>query len=174
MCNDMALNKESHTVSNSHSIINSFKFIVVFPSSYTLIHVLFLLILLSILDAVSPEGSLMAMPTINSMVNSTELLICTAVGGPGNIFQWRMMDMILVDTDQVNVTVISAQSGGDYDCIVSNAAGSDNITTLVNGIYYYALVPSCCCCCCFSFDEGRSGGIGHWKVLNHICCYNMH
>ncbi len=26
MCNDMALNKESHTVSNSHSIINSFKF----------------------------------------------------------------------------------------------------------------------------------------------------
>ena len=75
----------------------------------------------------------MATPTVNSSVNAMELLVCEAEGGPGNLFQWQRMDTILVNDAEVNVTVDSASSGGDYECIVSNAAGNDSIITVING-----------------------------------------
>jgi len=75
----------------------------------------------------------MVTPTVNSNVNAMEQLTCEAEGGPGNRFQWQRMGVSLVNSAAVNVTVESASSGGDYECIVSNAAGNDSIITVING-----------------------------------------
>ena len=99
----------------------------------TVYELMYYVITLLNLHVVSPVGSLMATPTINSSVNATELLNCTAMGGPGNRFEWQRMSMSLGFTEQINVTIVSAASGGDYQCIVSNRAGNDTIVTIVNG-----------------------------------------
>lgn len=49
------------------------------------------------------------------------------------MFEWRRNGVSIGSTAEVNVTITSASSGGDYECIVSNRAGNDSIFTVVNG-----------------------------------------
>ena len=56
-------------------------------------------------------------------------LSCTAMGGPDNSFHWEMNGTIIGNDSAVNLVAIDASQGGDYTCIVSNAAGSDSAST---------------------------------------------
>ena len=56
-------------------------------------------------------------------------LICSAMGGPNNTFQWEMNGSIVGNDGMLVVMDINASSGGDYTCTVSNAAGNDSAST---------------------------------------------
>ena len=55
-------------------------------------------------------------------------LTCSARGGPDNVFQWQKNGADLPGEDQttLQLTDIDATDGGEYTCVVSNAAGNDS------------------------------------------------
>jgi PKD repeat protein len=57
--------------------------------------------------------------------------ICDALGGPNNIFQWKMDGKIIRNDSMLEVKDIDASSGGVYTCTVSNAAGNDSASTIL-------------------------------------------
>ena len=62
-------------------------------------------------------------------------LVCLAQGGPGNRFTWtRVRDGVVIgNQSELNVDVANASDGSVYTCTVTNLAGSDNETALING-----------------------------------------
>ena len=68
------------------------------------------------------------MDTVFSQGDNTTL-VCTAMGGPENTFQWDMNGRIVANESMVEVNDIDASSGGIYTCTVSNAAGNDSAST---------------------------------------------
>ena len=82
--------------------------------------------------AVSPGVSTVA--TINSEFGNTEMLNCSAMGGPGNRFNWTRQDGSSIGLAAVvNVSVSNEMSGGVYTCTVENSAGSGSAQTTLNG-----------------------------------------
>ena len=79
---------------------------------------------------------------------STVSIECLAEGGPDNVFQWIAggdtvttgRDVSISDVSQLSVLSISnvnaTEDGGEYRCVVSNAAGnsSDNVTLNVRPV----------------------------------------
>ena len=58
---------------------------------------------------------------------------CSAQGGPNNIFQWQHNNLSIdFTTASITIANITISDGGDYTCIVSNVAGSENETALLN------------------------------------------
>ena len=53
---------------------------------------------------------------------------CDTHGGPGNVFLWQRNGVNLDEETQstLQLTSVDASDGGEYTCIVSNAAGSDS------------------------------------------------
>lgn len=85
---------------------------------------------------VSPFGSAEIVPAgVNSSVGSIARLVCSGMGGPNNTFSWeRKPEGEEIATRAVlNVSIINATDGGEYSCTVSNAAGSDNTSIIING-----------------------------------------
>ena len=86
--------------------------------------------------AVSPAGSVVTPPTVNSQLGETEELICTAMGGPGNSFNWIKQDDDNMTstgaTARINITVDDVSRGGVYECTVMNNAGNDSAETTLN------------------------------------------
>ena len=84
---------------------------------------------------VSPNGGVEASPrfAIESIGNDTSFT-CGALGGPGNQFQWLKNDVVLVNETR-SILTISVNSGsgdgGDYTCLVTNAAGNGSDTVSV-------------------------------------------
>ena len=94
---------------------------------------------LSYFSVVSPEDSVMVdRPTVLTNFNSTEIITCTADGGPDNMFEWRKQGPALVITRNsiLELTMITGSDGGVYECTVTNDAGSDMNSTSVIGMYY--------------------------------------
>ena len=62
-------------------------------------------------------------------------LTCSARGGPDNMFQWQKNGADLPGENQttLQLTDIDATDGGEYTCVVSNAAGNDstNVTLYI-------------------------------------------
>ena len=88
--------------------------------------------------AVSPEGSVTVMPQdpIRSFGEDISFT-CSAMGGPGNTFQWQRNDQDIdnATSETLSITGINATTdGGTYTCTVSNTAGtaSDSSTLMVN------------------------------------------
>lgn len=83
-----------------------------------------------ILFTVSPEGSAVASPSILiSSLGDTVRLTCTAMGGPNNTFQWVKNGITAGNDSVLDLMTVNASYGGDYSCIVSNAAGADSAST---------------------------------------------
>ena len=66
--------------------------------------------------------------------SSTDLggLQCRAQGGPGNAFKWHFGENIVGEEDMLEINQ-TAREGGEYLCVVRNAAGSGNASVIVNG-----------------------------------------
>ena len=58
------------------------------------------------------------------------------MGGPGNSFQWETNGIIVATDDILILVDINASYGGNYTCIVSNAAGGDSATAMLYIIPY--------------------------------------
>ena len=50
------------------------------------------------------------------------------MGGPNISFTWEMNSVLVGNDSVLNLMNIDASHGGDYTCIVSNAAGTDSAT----------------------------------------------
>ena len=72
--------------------------------------------------AVSPSNTSIAMR------NDNVTFTCDAQGGPGNLFQWQRNGANLDEMTQpiLQLTSVDASDGGEYTCVVSNAAGNDS------------------------------------------------
>ena len=83
----------------------------------------------------SPEEGVSVFPlnmTFNKGDNVT--FNCSAQGGPGNTYQWQWNGTELGNetAQALTVTQITVNSGGEYTCVVSNAAGSGSASTWLN------------------------------------------
>ena len=82
---------------------------------------------------VSPDGTVGASPrfTVESIGNDA-IFTCVAQGGPGNQFQWLRNDVVLSTQSMLTMSVNSGSGdGGDYTCLVTNAAGNGSDTVSV-------------------------------------------
>ena len=79
----------------------------------------------------SPEGSVAVSPTMETAsIRGNVAFSCSAQGGPDNEYQWQYDGVVLMDETNTTLTIddIRAGNGGNYTCVVSNAAGSDSAT----------------------------------------------
>ena len=82
------------------------------------------------LHAVSPEGSATVTPLdIIANFNDNVTLVCNAMGGPSNLFQWEINGTVVSNDSEVNLMATDASYGGNYTCSVRNAAGNDSAST---------------------------------------------
>jgi len=68
-------------------------------------------------------------------VNSTVNLTCNAQGGPNNVFEWRLNGMIISGASDpvLSIAMVTSSDGGEYQCRVTNSAGSDaNTATIIS------------------------------------------
>ena len=97
------------------------------------------------LITVSPQGSIMLTPqNMTFDYAMTAILTCTIQGGPDNSFYWFLNDTLIVPDGQ-NITIVNQPfssiltiasvsaplHGGTYQCMASNAAGSDDTSTFL-------------------------------------------
>ena len=84
-----------------------------------------------ILSAVAPMA--MAPPDQTYSLGDTVSLQCNSTGGPGNSYQWRVngSDLGGENSPMLVLNSVSASTGGEYSCVVRNAAGSNTDNTNV-------------------------------------------
>ena len=79
----------------------------------------------------SPEGSAAVSPSMDiTTIRGNVTFSCLAQGGPENEYQWQHngVDLINKTVNTLNIDDIGAVNGGNYTCVVSNAAGNDSAT----------------------------------------------
>ena len=83
----------------------------------------------------SPLGSVFIFPPVNnSFEGQSVALTCNEHGGPFNGFQWNYIrTSTIISNDSVYELTSGVETAGDYQCIVSNRAGSGSSTATVNG-----------------------------------------
>ena len=82
----------------------------------------------------SPEGSVAVSPKmVIADVGGTVTFNCSAQGGPDNTYQWQNdgSDLMNETDTALIVSNITAMNGGNYTCVVSNAAGNDSATAVL-------------------------------------------
>jgi len=80
---------------------------------------------------VSPEGSVSLSPEMVIGDDGGNVTFsCSAQGGPDNEYQWQHNggDFIGETNTILTISNIDAVNGGNYTCVVSNAAGNDSAT----------------------------------------------
>ena len=65
------------------------------------------------------------------------------MGGPDNMFQWQKNGEDLSGENQptLQLTMVDATDGGEYTCVVSNAAGNDSTSTTLYIRPYFTVPP---------------------------------
>ena len=68
-----------------------------------------------------------------AVVGGIVTFTCSAQGGPNNTYQWQNNGEDMRNETDATLTVssISAMNGGNYSCVVSNAAGNDSATAVL-------------------------------------------
>ena len=85
---------------------------------------------------VSPQDSVIVIPSqINAERNMNATFICTANGGPENMFSWSKLSggVMITKSSELVIMVNSASVGGTYQCTVENMAGNESATAVLNG-----------------------------------------
>ena len=88
----------------------------------------------SVYVAVSPEGSVAVSPEmVIADIGGTLTFNCSAQGGPDNTYQWQKNGEDLMNETDTTLIVgdITARNGGNYTCVVGNAAGNDSGTAVL-------------------------------------------
>ena len=83
----------------------------------------------------SPEGSVAVSPEMMiADIGGTVTFTCSAQGGPDNTYQWQNDGRNLVNETDTTLIVsnITAMNGGNYTCVVRNAAGNDSATAVLH------------------------------------------
>ena len=90
--------------------------------------------ILLIFLSVAPDETEIIPLEVNSFNGATEILRCSALGGPDNIYNFIYLRTgeVFEDVDTIMIT-IGIDTGGSYQCTVSNSAGSDEAFAIVNG-----------------------------------------
>ena len=83
----------------------------------------------------SPQGSVNVTPDRpNIQIGSNVLLNCSSLGGPNNQYRWiHVTRNIAGNASQLSLNLSLLNQFGEYQCIVTNDAGSDNSSSLVYG-----------------------------------------
>ena len=83
-------------------------------------------------------------------------LQCTSMGGPGNTYQWLLngSDILGETSGTLALANVTAATGGEYACHVSNTAGNDSASTYVFIAPYFTTHPMH-----FSRQNGSSGNL---------------
>ena len=74
--------------------------------------------------------------TITEIVDNNNITyVCHADGGPNNTYEWlRLRDNEVVSlTQELTLDNRYSLDDGDYECIVTNAAGNTSAMTTLNG-----------------------------------------
>ena len=82
----------------------------------------------------SPEGSVAVSPEmVIADVGGTVTFTCSAQGGPNSTYQWQNDGEDLMNETDATLIVsnITAMNGGNYTCVVGNAAGNDSATAVL-------------------------------------------
>jgi len=82
-------------------------------------------------NAVSPQGGVRVSPEmVIAYIEGNVTFSCSAQGGPDSEYQWQYNGVDLMDQTNTTLTIdnIGAVNGGNYTCVVSNAAGNDSAT----------------------------------------------
>ena len=82
----------------------------------------------------SPEGSVAVSPEmVIADLGGTVTFNCSAQGGPNNTYQWQNDGSDLMNETDTTLIIsnITAMNGGNYTCVVSNAAGNDSATAVL-------------------------------------------
>ena len=89
------------------------------------------LVILVLFFPVSPEGSVEVSPLNETFDRGDNVTFtCSARGGPDNTFQWLRNGTELVN-EFIFIPAISFMDGNEYTCVVSNAAGSESVSTFL-------------------------------------------
>lgn len=67
--------------------------------------------------------------------NEAAILYCRANGGPNNTFLWFFNGEIF-ERATTGILNLSEIEGGEYTCLVSNIAGSENDSVILTGIVF--------------------------------------
>lgn len=63
------------------------------------------------------------------------------MGGPDNVFSWTHVrsNTVITNNSELALVDLMASDGGQYECLVENRAGRDNINVTLNGnfVNYY-------------------------------------
>ena len=81
---------------------------------------------------------------VNTRFGSSLTLICIALGGPNNTYEWQRHGVIISNNSELEFPFITGSDGALYQCTVNNAAGSDYATFNITGTYSSYLCISMC------------------------------
>ena len=84
------------------------------------------------ITAADSNGELITRPAVVEYGDMLTLT-CSVSGGPDNIFSWTKDNMFIGSTNFLIISAANLADGGEYECIVSNAAGSNNASITIYG-----------------------------------------
>ena len=98
----------------------------------------------------SPVGSVSVVPVLVSAdINDTVIFECLSSAGPDNNVMWVELDggTIVSGEARLVISPVTAQSAGDYQCTVSNGAGTATTIASLLGktLWYYVHVCTRSC-----------------------------